>query len=159
MAAPLAPPRFRPWVILLVDDEPDVLTSLRTLVESSITGVKVLTATSGRIGLELLERERVDVIIADFKMAGMDGIEFLYQCRRHHPTIPRVMLTAFGDEALARRAVMDAFVSAFLSKGAEPEALVEGVLRLLDYAPSSVPPPPPLQAPPGSIFFPGALPN
>ena len=155
MAPPPVPPRFRPWVILLVDDEPDILASIRNLTESSIAGLKVVTATSGRVGLELLDRERVDVIVSDFKMPGMDGIEFLYQCRRQHPNIPRVMLTAFGNEDLARRAVTDAFVSAFISKGAEPEAIVAGVSRLLDYVPSSVPPPPPIEAPPGSLFPPG----
>ncbi len=153
MVAPPVPPKFRPWVLLLVDDEPDILASMKTLLESSISSLKVITAASGRIGLELLERERVDLIVSDFKMPGMDGIEFLYQCRRHHPTIPRVMLTAFGNEDLARRAVVDAFVGSFLSKGSDPETLVEGVNRLLDYHPSSSPPPPlPSPAPSGSLF-------
>ncbi|MFA5943249.1 MAG: response regulator [Candidatus Thermoplasmatota archaeon] len=140
MAQPL--PRFRPWVLLLVDDEPDILDSVRALLESSIHGLKVITASSGRAGLDLLERERVDLIVSDFKMPGMDGIEFLYQCRRKHVNIPRVMLTAFGNEDLARRAVVDAFVGAFLSKGANPEDLVAGITRLLDYSPSSDPPSP-----------------
>jgi CheY-like chemotaxis protein len=153
MVAPVAPPAFRPWVLLLVDDEPDILTSIKSLLESSIGSLKVITAPSGRIGLELLERERVDLIVSDFKMPGMDGIEFLYQCRRHHPSIPRVMLTAFGNEDLARRAVVDAFVGSFLSKGADPEQLVSGVSQLLDYHPSSTPPPPlPSPAPKGSLF-------
>jgi DNA-binding NarL/FixJ family response regulator len=146
-------PGFRPWVMLLVDDEPDILESLRSLLESSIGSLKVITATSGRLGLDLLDRERVDVIVSDFKMPGMDGIEFLYQCRRHHPSIPRVMLTAFGNEDLARRAVMDALVGSFLSKGAEPENIIEGVSELLQYHPSSQPPaPPPGPAPAGALF-------
>ncbi|MHB1262660.1 MAG: response regulator [Thermoplasmatota archaeon] len=153
MVAPPVPPKFRPWVLLLVDDEPDILASMKTLLESSISSLKVITAPSGRIGLELLERERIDLVVSDFKMPGMDGIEFLYQCRRHHPNIPRVMLTAFGNEDLARRAVVDAFVGSFLSKGADPETLVDGVTRLLDYHPSSSPPPPlPSPAPKGSLF-------
>jgi DNA-binding NarL/FixJ family response regulator len=154
--APPPVPHPRPWVLLLVDDEPDILASIRTLAESSIPGLKVVTAASGRVGLELLDRERVDVIVSDFKMPGMDGIEFLYQCRRRHPNIPRVMLTAFGNEDLARRAVTDAFASAFISKGAEPEAIVAGVSRLLHYVPSSVPPPPPAEPPPGPLSTPGS---
>ena len=154
MVVPVAPPAFRPWVVLLVDDEPDILASMKALLESSIQGLKVITAASGRIGLELLDRERVDLIVSDFKMPGMDGIEFLYQCRRSHPTIPRCMLTAFGNEDLARRAVVEAFVGSFLSKGAEPERLVEGVSRLLDYAPSSAPSL--VVSPPGSLFPPKA---
>ena len=150
MVAP-PPPAFRPWVLLLVDDEPDILSSMKSLLESSIPHLKVITAPSGRVGLDLLDRERVDVIVSDFKMPGMDGIEFLYQCRKLHPTIPRVMLTAFGSEDLARQAILEAFVGAFLSKGATPEELVEGVGRLLEYQPSSDPPqpPPPDPAPTG----------
>lgn len=135
-------PKFRPWVILLVDDEPDILRTIKTLVEASIDGVQVLTASSGRIGLELLDRERVDLIVSDLRMPGMDGIEFLYQARRHHGNIPRVMLTAFGNEDVARRAIVETFCSAFLSKGVEPEVLIENVTKLLAYIPSSAPPQP-----------------
>lgn len=151
MVAAAGQPGFRPWVVLLVDDEPDILASMKSLLESSIPGLKIITASSGRIGLDLLDRERVDLIVSDFKMPGMDGIEFLYQARKTHPTIPRSMLTAFGNEDLARRAVVEAFVGSFLSKGADPERLVEGVSRLLDYSPSSVPPSL-MVAPPGSLF-------
>ena len=139
MVAPPVLPTPRPWVLLLVDDEPDILVSVASLLEATIPGLKVITAPSGRAGLELLDRERIDLIVSDFKMPGMDGIEFLYQARRLHPGIPRVMLTAFGNEDLARRAVTDAFVGAFLSKGGDPEHLVEGVSRLLSYQPSSKP--------------------
>jgi CheY-like chemotaxis protein len=132
-------PKSRPRVLLLVDDEPDILSSLKHLLESCIPGLSVITAPSGRAGLDLLAKERIDLIVSDFKMPGMDGIEFLHQARRLRPTIPRVMLTAFGNEALARRAVTDAFVAAFLSNGAEPEQLIEKVGRLLDDPPSSAP--------------------
>lgn len=137
MPVPAPPPR--PWVLLLIDDEPDILGSVQALLQGSIPNLKVITAPSGRMGLELLQRERVDLIVSDFKMPGMDGIEFLYQCRKQHPNIPRVMLTAFGNEDLARRAVTDAFVGAFVSKGAEPADLVESISRLLSYSPSSAP--------------------
>jgi CheY-like chemotaxis protein len=135
-------PTFRPWVILVVDDEPDVLKSLQSLVEGVIDSVRVLVAPSGRIGLEILDRERVDLIVSDLRMPGMDGIEFLYQARRLHGNIPRVMLTAFGNDETARRATAETLCSAFLSKGGEPQALVQAVSRLLAYDPSSAPPAP-----------------
>lgn len=133
-------PKFRPWVILVVDDEPDVLKSLQSLVEGVIDGVRVLVAPSGRLGLELLDRERVDLIVSDLRMPGMDGIEFLYQARRRHGNIPRVMLTAFGNDETARRATAETLCSAFLSKGGEPQAFVQAVANLLAYIPSSAPP-------------------
>jgi CheY-like chemotaxis protein len=139
MAADPLLPRSRPWVILLVDDEPDVLNSVKKLVEASIRGVTVLVAASGRTGLEILERERVDLILSDLRMPGMDGIEFLYQARRRHGNVPRVVLTAFGNEDVMRRAIEETVCTAFLSKGVDPDVLVAKVARLLDYVPSGAP--------------------
>lgn len=142
-----APPR--PWVILLVDDEPDILTSVKAIVELALPGTHVIAASSGRKGLELLESERIDLIISDFKMPGMDGIEFLYQCRRSHPLIPRLMLTAFADDDLMRRAITDAFVDSFIPKMAAPTEFLNRVKEFLVYRPPSsgpasrlAPPPP-----------------
>lgn len=134
---PRSPAPPRPWVILVVDDELDVLDTLRELVEQSIPDTRVLTALSGRHGLEILDRERVDLVMSDFKMPGMDGIEFLVQCRRIRPEVPRVMITAFGDDALAQRAVLEAVVDKFLAKKLTPLELVDHVEALLRYEPSS----------------------
>lgn len=148
---------MRPWVILLVDDEPDILSSVKSIIELAIPGTHVIAASSGRAGLDALSRERVDLVISDFKMPGMDGIEFLYQCRRAHPLIPRVMLTAFADDDLMRRAITDAFVDAFIPKMAAPLDFLDRVKQYLVYHPApseaAIPKVPPL--PPG----PGALPR
>ena len=135
-----APPR--PWVILFVDDEPDILDATQDLLEASIPGVKVLCAPSAREALELLSSERIDLIVSDFKMPGMDGIELLFQARRLHPNIPRVMFTAFHSEDLARRAIAEALVSAFLSKTETPTVMVDRIRALLDYVPGEALPPP-----------------
>lgn len=134
-----APPR--PWVILLVDDEPDILSSVKMIIETAIPGTTVLTANSGRAGLDLLSSERVDMVIADFKMPGMDGIEFLYQCRKTHPLLPRLMLTAFADDDLIRRAISDAFVDDFIPKMAAPGDFLDRVKRHLHYQPQAAKPP------------------
>jgi CheY-like chemotaxis protein len=127
----------RPWVMLFVDDEPDIRESIKALIEGTIPGVTVVTASSGRAALEMLDKERIDLIMSDFKMPGMDGIEFLFQARRLHPTIPRIMFTAFQSEDLARRALVETMVSAFLSKTVAPDEMVERVLGLLKYEPAS----------------------
>ncbi len=127
----------RPWVILIVDDELDVRNSLTELLEQSLPGAKVLVAASGRAGLDILERERIDLVMSDHKMPGMDGIEFLVQARRMRPTLPRMMFTAFADKALAQRAVSEAIVSEFLAKNLTPAQTVQKVEALLRYAPES----------------------
>ena len=126
----------------MVDDEPDILESVAQLVEHELPGVTVLRAGSGREGLGVLQDERIDGIIADFHMAGMDGIEFLAIARQCHPTIPRVMLTAFPDPALRDLARQDAAVRAFLPKTASADELLDNVCSaLLDYKPAIRPAP------------------
>ena len=127
----------RQWVILVVDDELDVRNSLTQLLEQSLPGTKVLAASSGRVGLDILEHERVDLVMSDHKMPGMDGIEFLVQVRRMRPQLPRMMFTAFADKALAQRAVAEALVSDFLAKNLTPAQTVGKVEALLRYAPES----------------------
>jgi CheY-like chemotaxis protein len=131
----------RPWILLLVDDEPDILESIGDFVERGLPGVKVLRAGSAREALAILQSERIDGIIADFDMAGMDGLEFLCIARQCHPTIPRVMLTGLADPDLRRLAKHEAKVQSFLSKLAEPDEILDRVCTLLTYQPAIRPAP------------------
>jgi CheY-like chemotaxis protein len=125
------PDRPAAQTLLLVDDEPDILESFKAVVEPWIPGVEVVTALSGHEGLALLARRRVDLILSDFKMPGMDGIEFLAQARQMQPGVPRAIYTAFGDDELRHRAMAEAGVQAFLSKSLAFDALVAQVKALL----------------------------
>ena len=121
-----------PRTILLVDDEPDILLSIKLLLERSPKGLKVITASSGPEGLEIVRSTHLDLVISDFKMPGMDGIEFLMQTHQLKPEVPRVMFTAYADAELARRAVTKAFVQEFVAKSLPPRELVKKVEALLD---------------------------
>jgi response regulator RpfG family c-di-GMP phosphodiesterase len=81
--------------LLLVDDEVNILSALRRLFRSQ--RYRVLTATSGREGLELLEREAVDMVISDMRMPNMDGAQFLSKVRERWPEAVRVLLTGYAD--------------------------------------------------------------
>ena len=87
--------------ILVVDDEREHLTVLRRLLEDEY---EVLTALDGERGLEIVERETLDAILADQRMPGMTGVEMLGRCARIQPDAVRIMLTAFSDSS----AIMDA---------------------------------------------------
>ncbi len=126
-----APAPEQAWVILVVDDEADVLESLRALLEHSLPGSEVLIARSGAEALTLLDR--VDLIVADYRMPGMDGIGLLTQCRRLRPTAMRILVTAFPGPVpeLENRARREADVAAFVSKGLGPQALVAAVRKAM----------------------------
>jgi two-component system response regulator FlrC len=86
--------------ILIVDDEPDVREAVASLFETFLEDVTVHQASSGGEGLRLLRNEQVDVIVSDFKMPGMDGVQFLTQAEKLYPGMPRVLVTAFDREAV-----------------------------------------------------------
>ena len=84
-----------PPTLLLVDDEPGILSSLRRLLRTS--GYRILTAESGQAGLEILEHEPVDLVISDMRMPEMDGARFLEQVCKRWPKIIRILLTGYAD--------------------------------------------------------------
>ena len=81
--------------LLLVDDEPSILSSLRRLLRTS--GYQIHTAESGQAGLEILEREAIDLVISDMRMPEMDGATFLEQVRARWPATTRILLTGYAD--------------------------------------------------------------
>jgi DNA-binding NtrC family response regulator len=94
----------RAGTVLIVDDEPMVLVALRSFFQLE-TPYRVLTAGSGAAALELLEATPADVVLADFMMPGMDGIQLLGQVRERHPTTTRILLTGYADKESAIRAI------------------------------------------------------
>lgn len=95
VAASSEPSRAKPARILCVDDEPNILSSLRRLFRPQ--GYQVFTAESGAEGLKLLETEQVDVVISDMRMPEMDGARFLEQVRARWPDTLRMLLTGYAD--------------------------------------------------------------
>jgi DNA-binding NtrC family response regulator len=83
--------------ILLVDDDPNVLDCLCDLLQRNgytVVAEREASAALAKSGAGT----RIDLVITDYQMSGMDGLEFLYELRRMHPTIPAIMVT--GHETL-----------------------------------------------------------
>ena len=81
--------------ILAVDDEPN----MRRLLEISLrqAGYKPLLANDGKAALEIIKAHHVDLVVSDFHMPGMNGLELLQAIRQQSDTLPLIMVTAQGE--------------------------------------------------------------
>jgi two-component system phosphate regulon response regulator PhoB len=105
----------RHFHILVVDDQPDALTLIgRALEEDQYTVTK---ATSGAEALRMIGEHMPDLVVLDYKMAGMDGMEVIKTLRAKPETqpLPVLMLTAMSDEP-STRAGFEAGVTDYVTK-------------------------------------------
>jgi YesN/AraC family two-component response regulator len=80
--------------ILIVDDEPDFVESVDWQLTKRM--YRVFTALSGEDALNLLRRERIDVLVVDIRMPGMDGIELIRRAAGIDPDLQSIVLTGHG---------------------------------------------------------------
>ena len=91
--------------ILIVDDEPDMLESCSRIL--SRLGHACTTARDGTAALAILERDRPDLLLTDFKMPGMDGMALLRRAHELDPALPVIMVTGFATIESAVAAVKE----------------------------------------------------
>lgn len=107
-------------VIMLVDDEPMVTQALSLFLELE-SDYEVVTCSSGQEALEKMASAKVDVVVSDFLMPGMNGLELLAEVARRDPEIPRLMLTGYADKENAIRAINEVGLFQYLEKPLENE--------------------------------------
>ena len=112
--------------ILIVDDEPRVLDALEAILAAEF---RVLPASSGPAALELLARHEVAVILTDYRMPQMSGVELLRRSREVAPDALRIVLTAYTDVDTVMDAINTGGVYHFVSKPWDPHELTVVVRR------------------------------
>ena len=114
--------------ILFVDDEENILKSLRR--ELADSEAEIFVAESAVEGLKLLERERIDIVVSDYRMPLMDGIEFLGVVKRRYPGAYRVMLSGFMEQQIVLKALSSGIASVSLLKPWDSKKLQEEIRHL-----------------------------
>jgi DNA-binding NtrC family response regulator len=118
----------RKEVLLIVDDLPDVIVTLREPLESA--GYGVLGATSAAEGSRLLESHFVDLLLLDERLGGRSGTKLLESCRDRVPGLAGIMITGYADLESAV-AAMRAGARDLLQKPINKELLLDAVARAL----------------------------
>jgi DNA-binding NtrC family response regulator len=114
----------------MVDDEPNVLNAFqRALRKENYT---LLTASGGEEALKLLEARDISLVISDYNMPQMNGLEFLTQARTQYPHILTIMLTGQAEIAVAVKAINDAGVYKFIQKPWDDDDLKITLRRALE---------------------------
>ncbi|MCZ7585448.1 MAG: response regulator [Deltaproteobacteria bacterium] len=107
--------------ILLVDDEPNVLAGYERRLRREFSAV---TAVGGAAGLSALAQQGpFAVVVADMRMPGLDGVQFLIRVREMAPDSVRVMLTGHADAETVINAINEGSVFRFLTKPCPAETL------------------------------------
>lgn len=125
-------PASRPAVVLIVDDEPEILVTLEASFRRHLPQVQVYTALGSAPAVRVLEERHVDVIISDYRMPGMPGIELLALAQRLRPAVMGVMMTAFPEIDVAIRGVNERLIHRFLTKPFKGREVVDAVSALLE---------------------------
>ncbi len=113
--------RSRKRTLLLVDDEPNIVSALKRLLRPD--GYQILSAYSGEEGLEVLSHNEVDVIVSDQRMPGMLGADFLRAAKSRYPHTIRIMLSGYTELQSVTAAVNEGAIYKFLTKPWEDEQL------------------------------------
>lgn len=131
------PAREGPAHVLLVDDNKSGLGARKTILEE--LGLRVTTAAGGEDALEQFSKAAFDLVVTDYRMARMNGVELVRRIRGLQPDIPVVMLSGYA-EALGLTESNTGADLVLAKNSTEVTHLIRGVSRLLRQRAARKPP-------------------
>jgi signal transduction histidine kinase len=115
--------------ILIVDDSPDDRDLCKRALRTAIrTPMRFIEAASGESGLESIAQNNPTCVLLDYSLPGRNGIDILKKLREQHPFLPVVMLTGYGNEAVAVSAMQEGAQN-YINKSAISIKTFEQVVR------------------------------
>ncbi len=120
--------------ILVIDDDKLIRKVFKLTLSKE--GYDVLEAEDGKQGLSIIKSELPDLVLTDFQMPGINGLEVIAEINRLKLNIPVIMLTGYGDVSLTIKSIQKGAYE-FLEKPTKPEVLKSTVRNALDSAKSS----------------------
>jgi CheY-like chemotaxis protein len=121
----------RKKTILVVDDELEFLKMIRMRLEAN--GYEVITATDGKEALDKVKKYKLDAVLLDILLPGMNGLEVLKKIRQDNKDLPVFIITAFSSKE--RFELANRFnASGFIVKTSDLKQEVENITSLINMA-------------------------
>jgi len=126
--------------VMLVDDEPNILSALRrslaTIDARQLDGEALLfeTFTSPEAAINRSDEQDFDLVISDYRMPSMNGVEFLARIMELQPSVPRVIISGYADREAIIAAVNTVHLTRFIEKPWDDEDLRRAVVSILGRA-------------------------
>lgn len=117
--------------ILVIDDEPNMLRLLKTILMNK-TGYTVVTTNNPLEVKSLLEEERYDLVVSDLKMPLVDGLDLIDIIKKVDAHLPIIIITAYGTSEVAEEAVKKGAYD-FIVKPFRKETILIAIKRALEW--------------------------
>ena len=124
--------------ILILDDEPAILKALQRLFRAvpcqcgtQVFTLEVCAFSHPETALEAVRSDDFDLILSDYRMPGMDGVEFLKATRGYQPDAARLILSGYADLNALVRAVNEVGIDRFIGKPWNDYELVSAIAQSL----------------------------
>jgi DNA-binding NtrC family response regulator len=111
-------------LILIVDDEPTILDSGKLILEDE--GFEVITASDGREAMNIIKKKTIEVVLTDFKMPGLNGLELIKWIKEFKPELPVFMITSYVNRSI-KGVVTQAGACVFMLKPIDYTELIEKI--------------------------------
>ena len=115
--------------LLVVDDERIILKSIKRGFFAS--GFDVFTASNGEEGLDILKTEDIDIVISDYRMPVMDGLEFLRIVKKEYPAISRIILSSLVEHSAIVKSLTRGLASTYFPKPWDNEVIEKRINHIL----------------------------
>lgn len=114
--------------VLIVEDDKELREALCTTMQ--LAGMEFIEADSAEAALIKLDKHKVDVVVSDVNMPGMDGHALLGHIKQRFPELPMMLITAYGQVKQAVDAMQNGAAD-YLVKPFEPKVLIQSIIKIL----------------------------
>ena len=121
--------KLKKMKILLIDDDEWIRDSLALFFEGE--GCQLLALETAEEGIEAMKKQAFDIVISDYRLPGMDGLSFFRHVQKSHPSVMKILITAYGSEEVMSEA-SELGVHDFIDKPFTSETIETSLSRLIE---------------------------